>query len=73
MSVLNNRTTDNLHEVIVKKATSSYGLLKMKYVACKGEITELKGVAEQLRTDLDNIQGCMNKKRRTQIKSDRTN
>jgi hypothetical protein len=34
MSVLNNRTTDNLHEVRVKKATSSYGLLKMKYVVC---------------------------------------
>jgi chromosome segregation ATPase len=45
----------------------------MKYVACKGEISELKEVVEQLRTDLDNIQGCMNKKRRTQIKSDRTN
>jgi hypothetical protein len=73
MSVLNNRTTDNLHEVRVKKATSSYGLLKKKYVACLGEISELKGVVEQLRTELDNIQGCMNKKRRTQIKSDRTN
>jgi hypothetical protein len=66
------RTTDNIQEVNGKKATSSYGLLKIKYAACKVELAELKGVVQQLRIDLDQKELCNNKNRRTEINSQTT-
>jgi len=46
---------------------SSYGLLKKKYVACKVELAELKGVVYETKT-----QGCMRKRRRKLSKLETT-
>jgi hypothetical protein len=45
MCVLNKRKRDNLHAVKGQKAPTSYGrLIRKKYLACKVELAELKGV-----------------------------
>jgi hypothetical protein len=67
MSGLNNIKTDKLHNVRGKKAMSSYGLLKKKYVARKVELAGLKGVVYETKT-----QGCIRKKRRTLSKLETT-
>ena len=60
---------ENKPQKNLKKAPSSYCLLKKKYAACKVELTALQVVVEQLRNDLDQMQLCTNKKRRTEMNS----
>jgi hypothetical protein len=67
MCVLNNRKTDNLHDIKGKKAATSYGLLRKKYLACKVELEERKGVDKEKKS-----QGCMIKKRKTHTKLETT-
>ena len=60
---------DNLlvHAVKGQKAPTSYGLLRKKYLACKVELAELKGVDYEKES-----QGCMIKKRKTLSKLETT-
>ncbi len=53
MSGLNKLKTDKLNNVRVKKGMSSYGFLKKKYVACKSELTVLKGVVSETVKDIE--------------------
>ena len=46
---------DNLHAVKGQKAPTSYGRLRKKYLACKVELAELKGVDYEKTNRIPNL------------------